>query len=436
MPELSFDAIVIGAGAAGNAAAVTLARGGAKVLQVERGKAPGEKNLMGGIIYSSSLEPVVPGFADKAPLERAITEQNFWVTDGDSVTKAGFGDASFKASPEAPAGAYTVLRSKFDKWMADEAKAHGAMLLPGTVVTDLLVEDGRVVGVETDRAGGEIKAPIVISGEGVNAFVAWKRQFGSRPKPNEVALVVKEVIHLGEDEISKRFQVGPGEGRSYEIFGDITKGCLGYAFLYTNRDSVSVGVGSLVSDFAANRIASYELLEHVKNHPAVRPYLEGGETKEYAGHLIPEGGYRRLPRLTAPGFLMTGDAALMVNAVHREGSNYAFTSGRLAAETALEALDKGDFSEAGLAGYRDRLEDSFILKDLRSYEQVFPFFRERRDILEEYPQLISYAARRLLSVDGTPKGEKKRGILRGVLKKRPAFKIASDLMKLFRVLGK
>ena len=436
MAELNFDAIVIGAGAAGNAAALTLARGGARVLQIERGKVPGEKNYMGGIIYSSSLVPLVSDFWKTAPLERPVTEQNFWVTDGSSVTKLGYQDSAFKASHGAPANAYTVHRSRFDRWLAGEAKKHGAMLLASTVALDLIMEEGKVVGVVTDRAGGEVRAPIVISGEGVNAFVSWRRHFGSRPAPNEVALVVKEIIELPEGEIAKRFSVGEDEGRSYEIFGDITEECLGYAFMYTNRDTVSVGVGALVSDFASRKIASYDLLERVKGHPAIRPFLEGGTTREYGGHLIPEGGYRRLPKVVADGFLMTGDAALMVNAVHREGSNFAFTSGRLAGEAALEALDKGDFTAEGLSGYRERLEDSFILKDLKSYEDVFPFFQRRRDILEEYPHLISYVAKTLLSVDGTPKGEKKRGLVKGIAKMRHPWQIAKDLYALFKVLGK
>lgn len=436
MAELRFDAIVIGAGAAGNAAALTLARGGAKVLQIERGKVPGEKNYMGGIVYSSSLTPLVPKFWESAPLERPVTEQNYWVTDGSSVAKMGYQDSAFKASHGAPANAYTVHRSRFDKWLAGEAKKEGAMLLAGTVALDLIMEEGKVAGVVTDRPGGEVRAPIVISGEGVNAFVSWKRRFGSRPAPNEVALVVKEVVELPEGELASRFGVGEDEGRSYEIFGDITEGCLGYAFLYTNRDTVSIGVGALVSDFATREIASYDLLERVKRHPAVSPFLAGGKTLEYGGHLIPEGGYRRLPQVVADGFLMTGDAALMVNAVHREGSNFAFTSGRLAGEAALEALDNGDTSAAGLAGYRERLEASFILKDLRSYEDVFPFFQKRRDILEEYPHLISYAAKTLLTVDGTPKGEKKKGLVRGLAGMRKPWQIAKDMYALFKVLGK
>tara|TARA_A100001037_G_scaffold22750_2_gene18856 strand:+ start:1747 stop:3048 length:1302 start_codon:yes stop_codon:yes gene_type:complete len=433
---VNFDVIIIGAGAAGNAAAITLAKGGAKVLQIERGKFPGEKNLMGGIIYSSSLEEIVPDFWKNAPIERPITEQNYWVSDKQSVTKLGYSDDAFKAKTEAPAHAYTVLRSEFDKWMAGEAKKHGAMLLPATVVLDLIVEDGKVVGVVTDRPNGEIRAPLVISGEGVNAFVSWKRNFGSKPKPDEVALVVKEVIELPEDVIEDRFQISGNEGASYEIFGDITKGCLGYAFLYTNRKTVSIGVGSLVADFANNEIASYELLEHVKNHKSIKPFLKGGKTIEYAGHLIPEGGYKKLPTLVADGFLMTGDAALMVNAVHREGSNFAFVSGRLAGEVALEAIKNKDFSSGFLNAYRKKLEDSFILKDLKSYEDVFPFFRKRRDILNDYPQLISYAAKSLLTVDGTPKGKKKKNMVKGVLKMKNPAQIVKDLYNLLKVLGK
>ncbi|MBC8515044.1 FAD-dependent oxidoreductase [bacterium] len=432
----AFDAVVIGAGPAGNAAAITLAKGGAKVLQVERGKAPGEKNLMGGVIYSSSLSPIVPNFWQSAPLERPVTEQNYWVTDGGSVAKFGFADSAFAESEDGPANAYTVLRAPFDKWMAGEAKKAGAMLLPATVVTDLLMEEGRVVGVATDRPNGEIPAKIVISGEGVNAFASWKAGFGKRPDPSEVALVVKEVIELPQGVLEARFGVGAGEGKTFEIFGDITQGCLGYAFLYTNKNTVSVGVGGLVTDFADLKLASYELLENVKNHSVVRPLLEGGKTLEYGGHLIPEGGYTSLPPLVSDGFLMTGDAALMVNAVHREGSNFAFASGRMAGEAALEAIASDDLSAKGLSGYRTRLEDSFILKDLKSYEGVFPFFRSRRDIMEDYPAIMTDALRSLFTVDGTAKGQKKKDLVKAVFKAKRPLALLSDLYKMWRVLGK
>ena len=117
-----------------------------------------------------------------------------------------------------------------------------------------------------------------------------------------------------------------------EAMGTITAGMTGTGFLYTNQESISIGIGCIVSDFAESEVTPYGLLEAFKAHPSIKPLLENSECKEYAAHLIPEGGYKAMPELCGDGWIVVGDAGQFVNAVHREGSNLAMTTGRIAGE--------------------------------------------------------------------------------------------------------
>ncbi|GFP27865.1 electron transfer flavoprotein-quinone oxidoreductase, partial [Candidatus Hakubella thermalkaliphila] len=202
---------------------------------------------------------------------------------------------------------------------------------------------------------------------------------------------------------------------------------VGIGFLYTNKDSLSIGVGAMVSDFARTGITPHDLIEELKSHPAIRPLLEGGETREYLAHLIPEGGYRTIPPLYADGFLVAGDAAMLVNTVHREGSNLAMTSGRLAAETVIRAREKGDFSARSLSLYRKLLEESFVLKDLKKYQNLPRYLKSHRELFTLYPELLSGAAIEMMTVDSTPKRDKQRKIWREVISKRSLWRLARDL---------
>ena len=114
-------------------------------------------------------------------------------------------------------------------------------------------------------------------------------------------------------------------------------------FIYTNKDSVSIGVGALIDHLLKKRMTPYELLENLKGHPIVRSLIQGGEVKEYLAHMIPEAGYHGIPKLYMAGLLVVGDAAMLVNSFFREGSNLAMISGKLAAEAVIRAKEKGDY---------------------------------------------------------------------------------------------
>jgi len=175
------------------------------------------------------------------------------------------------------------------------------------VVEDVIIRDGKVAGVRTGRQDGDLYADVVVLCDGVHSFLVKKAGLQSREiEPHEVALAVKEIIALPPEVIQERFNVGEGQGVTVELYGDVTQGMGGYGFIYTNRESLSVGVGALLSHLMRTKITPYALLEHVKQHPLVQPLIAGGQVVEYLAHAIPEGGYKAMPRLYGDGVLVAG----------------------------------------------------------------------------------------------------------------------------------
>ncbi len=409
MAAAYFDVIVVGAGPAGISAAYTAASGGLKVALIERGEFPGAKNIFGGVLYRKQLEDIIPEFWKEAPLERTIVEQRMWVLGKESVVTFGHRNERYKEPPNC----WTGLRVKFDQWYAGKAEKAGAVPIYETVVTDFLREGGRVVGVRTDREEGDLRAGVVIVADGINSLLGKALGVHKEWLPDQVSLAVKEVIELPKEKIQDRFNLEGDEGCTIEFVGE-TLGMAGLGFLYTNQETLSLGVGVMVSDLKKQRVKPYEILDSIKQHPMIRKLIQGGEAKEYSGHLIPEGGFDSLPQLAGDGWMICGDAAQMVNVVHREGTNLAMLSGRLAAETAMAAHAAGNYSAGVLRGYQQAVQASLIYRDLRKYRGMHHLLRDMdSDLLfDRLPQALNDAAYQMLLVDGTPKKDKQRKVLR------------------------
>jgi electron transfer flavoprotein-quinone oxidoreductase len=407
----SFDVAIVGAGPAGISAACILASAGIKTIVLERGEYPGAKNVSGGVLYGHDLAQVLPDYLERGcPIERNIIESRICYLAQESGYTVAFRDAIF--ATEKKHNAFTVVRAKFDRWFAEQAHQKGALVVPATVVTDLLRDGkGNVTGVVTSREDGEVRAKVTLLADGVNSPLAVRTGFRAELKPEHVALAVKEIIDLPAEVIDQRFGVSGGNGVTTEILGEITAGMDGIAALYTNKSSLSLSIGANLADFTAARVKPYELVETFKQHPVIAPLLAGGQSREYMAHWLAEGGYDTMPRLYGDGYLIAGDSAMLFNALHREGNNLAMASGKKAAETIIEALRRNDFSAGSLASYAATMAASFVIKDMKKYRKFGDFLYGNKVIFDRLPAAAAMAAREMLTVNGVGKKQKQKLIM-------------------------
>jgi electron transfer flavoprotein-quinone oxidoreductase len=432
--KLVFDVIVVGAGLSGSAAAAIAARSGLKVALIERGQTPGSKNYFGGALYTHSLMEIYPDlWSRNPPLERPVTETGFWFLSKDGMVKTTVQGGKLNNQP---IDAYVALRAKFDSWWAEQAQKEGVFIISKTVVVDFIRENGKVVGVMTDRPQGEIYAPVVILSEGVNNLLTQKLGLAKHDlKGESSALAVKQLISLPAATINSRFGLTDNDhGVAMSVMGDVSMGLPGLGFIYTGIDCVSVGVGVTLEALTEAHIKPYELLQRYMNHPMIAPLIAGGRLMEYGAHIIPEGGWKDMPQLYTDGVLVAGDAASMVNALHWEGTNMAIVAGKCAAETAIEAHQKKDFSAQSLSSYRTRLDQRFIMTDLHQYRNLSHFLKTHPDFMAIYPTFLNDALGMFFSGFGKPKKQLYKDILRSLTDRRPLLKAVGDIVAFGRTI--
>ncbi len=421
-----FDIIVVGSGCAGSVAAYTAAVAGKSVLVVERGNFPGAKNMTGGRIYSHSLKKVFPNFEQEAPLERKITHERMAFMDPSTQMAIDFTSPELAAEGQ---DSYSVLRAPFDQWLASKAEDVGAEYICGIAVEELLKDElGRVTGV---RAGeDEITAQVVILAEGVNSLLSERCLGNPRPKAHEMAVGIKQVFELPASVIEDRFLVPQGEGAAMLFVGDCTHGNVGGGFLYTNKDSISLGLVVTISMAAAEANPSpvYQMLEDFKNHPAVAPIIKGAKMVEHSGHMVPEGGFDMVPRYVFDGCVIAGETAgLCMNMGYQvRGMDFAVASGQMAAEAAIKAINAGDTSAAGLSSYKQAMEDSFVIKDLQTFRKWPETMEHWGRMFTDYPVMVKEIFNAMFCVDGKPQAHLTKRLM-PIVKKRGLFKLAREV---------
>jgi electron transfer flavoprotein-quinone oxidoreductase len=396
-----FDVIIAGAGLAGLAAAYTLSGKGVEVLVLERGDYPGAKNVTGGRLYVNPVRDLFPELWKGAPLERFITHEGATLMARERSVTVDYSGSELRAEPHQ---SYSILRAKFDRWLAEQAEARGAMLLTKVRVDDVIKEKGGIAGV---LAGGdELRADVVIACDGVLSLIPEKAGLRSSGLPHDYALGIKEVIALDSGIINDRFNLEGNEGAARLFVGEVTQGRFGGGFLYTNRESISlgivIGIQDLLGDGAAMDVPA--LLESFKQRSEIAPLIRGGATVEYAAHVIPEGGFRALSRLYGNGVLVAGDAAgLALNIGFTvRGMEYALASGYFAAQTVLKARETGNFSAETLSLYKRLLEESFVLKDFKNFQET-PAVVGNPRFINHYPEMIGDLMREIYAVPAGPK---------------------------------
>jgi electron transfer flavoprotein-quinone oxidoreductase len=427
-----FDVIVVGAGMAGSSAAIRLAKGGANVLLLERGAEPGVKNLSGGILWGHDLDAIVPNWWESMPLERHIVRKRFGFLTPEGAVAFSLSDGSWGKPPYV---AHSVLRARTDKWLAEQAEAAGATLVSSVPVERLNWEGNRVHGVV--QGGETMTAPVTILADGANSRLALGTPIRPNPRLSGEAteLGVKEVYRLPKATLEDRFNVRDGEGHAEEwVSGIFPPGVMGGGFLYTNRDTVSLGIILNIASMFGKNVHSHDLLEKFKLHPEIAGRLDGAELVEFGAKLISGGWASRPQSFFGEGWMVVGDAAGFVysNGLVIQGMNYAVRTGLLAAETALEAKKAGGALGSRLEGYHRRLEASGVLGDFRDFEGLDRVKWNPR-FYREYPELAYQLLHEMMTETGAPKAharsQARRVFRRSRLKWTTAAKDALDLAR-------
>lgn len=421
-----FDVVVVGAGLAGLSTAYCLAKEGMEVLVVERGDYPGAKNVTGGRIYLNPIKQFFPDILSEAPFERLVTKEIFTLIGVDSSTTVKW--QTHRSSPEYHPS-FTVLRAKFDRWFADRVQEQGAIIISKKRVDELIKDNGKIVGivVEDDR----IQADVVVAADGVNSLIAEKA--GMRKKlPQDFALGIKEVIELSPQIIESRFNLKNDEGAA-QLFLGVTYGMFGGGFLYTNKDSLSLGVVVRIKDLMEKKVEAHKLMEKIKEHAEISVLIEGGDTVEYSAHVVPEEGATFMPRLYGEGILVVGDAAfLSLNmGITIRGMDFAMASGALASEAIKLAKERNDFSSQSLSVYEKLLKGSFVLKDLDTFRQAHLFLDSPR-IYQFYPNFICNLLEKLLYIGEDPKEKLSTTVFKAVLNQL-GFSPIKDIVRFMKI---
>ncbi len=425
-----FDVIVVGAGPTGSSAAIRLASQKANVLLVDRADPPGSKNVSGGVLWGDSLGQVIPDWEKSNMLERYVEAKGVTFLTKDSKISLDFRSTRFG---DVRSG-YTVLRTKFDAYLAKKAKDSGAMVASGVTVDKLAMQGKKVVGVEQN--GETVTADAVILAEGANSRVAIDSGLKRRPDDRHMAIGVKEIIKLPEKVITDRFGLtSPKRGFASEyVLGFLDGGVKAGGFLYTNKESISIGAVVNMEDLRRNnQTYSYDIIEKFKEHPFIAPLLQDGRVEEYSAHLVPEAGLS-VDSVYGDGYMIAGDAAgfTFSNGLVLQGMNYGIVSGIAAADSYLAAKNSKDAGR--FKSYETSLKNCFVMKDMETFRGVDQVTWSN-GIHHNVPGLAEEVMLNLFSENGQPKKHLMKMLLESAMRDRQKRKeLVIDAYRMMRRL--
>jgi electron transfer flavoprotein-quinone oxidoreductase len=334
MGKKSYDVIIVGAGCAGPAAAKKAAELGLSALLIEKARKPGHKNVSGTGLNTVALGDPDLQYICAGPVEREIREMRTYMINAERVT----------IHHEIPSRGIVLLsirRDEFDAWHTEQARMAGAEVMTGTAVTDLIQEKGTAVGVRVD-SGEEFRAPVIIDSGGVNSVIG--RQAGLIPQRagTDMILYVTAAVELGKKTIDERFgdciEYYLGPGTQHKV----------WPWIFPKRDVVTLGTGGYMTDDlitdAFPTVNAY--MDNFLNLPVVKKKLEGGRIVSHGLHLEFDG---KLPRTTADGLILAGEAGGFVTPFLGEGMPESFFTGIYAAVAAARCIEKKDVSAEALS---------------------------------------------------------------------------------------
>jgi len=377
-----YEAVVVGAGPGGAAAAAALAQQNVETLVLERGVDAGSKNVSGGLIYAEESAPytidaLFPEFREAAA-ERPVDEYYIHNIAGETVETFDLGRVHHHDTEWCDA----VLRRRMDSWLAERVhemtRETGGGLLTGVRANGLLREGGKIVGVTFDELD-PITADVIIAADGVNSELARDAGLMDWDEPDDWFQGVKAVVDMDPAVVNDRFDVDDDEGVAHLFSGDLFDGVRGGGFLYTNEDSLSIGTVFHLDSLTAERAEPHELLDSLLTHPLLDQWFQGEyHEREYAAKLVPDSKKVAHPSPHRGRLLLVGDAAGQMQAQGPiiKGMNHAVTAGGLAAEAFQEARTRGNTEAAGQL-YQRKLEDEGVMAKLRP-----PRYRATRFVSE------------------------------------------------------
>jgi electron transfer flavoprotein-quinone oxidoreductase len=365
-----YEAVVVGAGPGGAAAAATLAQNGVETLVLERGVDAGSKNVSGGLLYAEesapyTLDSLFPGLREEAT-ERPVTDHYIHNVSGEKVKTFDLGGIHHHDTEWSDA----VLRRKMDSYLAERVhemtRETGGGLLTDVRVNGLLREAGEIIGVTCDEID-PIEADLVVAADGVNSELARDAGLMDWDEPEEWFQGVKAVVDMPEGAVEERFDIDTDEGEAHLFSGDLFEGARGGGFLYTNEESLSIGTVFHLDSIAEGEYEPHELLDNLLTHPLLAQWLgEEYDEVEYSAKLVPDSKKVAHPSPHRGRLCLVGDAAGQMQAQGPiiKGMNHAVSAGGLVAEAFVEAKSRGDPTRTGEL-YEQKLEDEGVMDKLR-----------------------------------------------------------------------
>lgn len=322
---LEYDIVIVGAGPAGSAAALKAASSGKKVLVIERGPEPGSKNVSGAMVRKDYVTSV---FGEGMPFERNVEKIKLSLYNHDNPVNIEF----------KPENLVTTGRLKFDKWLSSVSENAGAMVIPKTTGLKLNWEDNVAKSLTTDR--GEVYAKSFVLAEGVNSLLSMESKIKYDLKPENAVQTVKEVYSVKIVDINSMFNMkneSSGVAWRYIMTDPLVAG-----FLYTYKDSISVGIGSPINQLVERKIRPEKLLDDFMDKTGISDMVKGYSLREYSAKVIPEAGFPDI-NVSKSNVYLCGDALGLVDPLTFDGISPAIASGTIAGDAAVYKLDSATY---------------------------------------------------------------------------------------------